>query len=376
MEYVEITKSGRMDGKWYEPGERYVMLNGIHDVRKDLMVSAGKIENDDQFACSFERTTQPHEEGTPIRVGIMNCFGTGIGDMICGSVAIRVMLANMPGPEIELYTFPWRSFVAHEIFGSIPEVKVIQSGGYAEGNAPHLLISLEKMLLDEDFDTMPMIDYFLQRLGMLEYASEADKIPQLHVDGNLEHEAIIELAKLNHSKVLMINFHASGHRRIPFFMWEKFVKLFVDDGYYVVLPCGPDGKLDHDEMCKKLAEDFPDKVTNISDFTSISLKHLIAMVNAVDAVVTPDTGIMHIAGALRKPCVGAFFSIAPELRVSYYPTVEGWLPEHFRETKYWGRHKTEGDQKLLEDDEEFMKAWEFADLAMIRILLGRAVKNA
>lgn len=381
MRYVEVIKSGVIDGKWYEPGERYVILNGVPDLRKDLMVNAGNIDNEEKFACSFERTQRQHEEGEPLRVGIMNSFGTGIGDMICGSVALRVLLKNMIGfAKVEIYPFPWRTFAAREIFGNIPEVTKIQSCGYREDDAPHLLISFEDILVDEDFNRMPMIDYFLKRLGVLELAGKEDKIPQLAIDDKLCNEVRLSIAP-HAGKLLLLNFHASGHRRIPYGMWDKFVKLFIDEDYHILLPCGLNEKVMHDEMCKKLAKDYPGKIQNVSDFTSQSLKHLFATVKVVDAVVTPDTGIMHIAGALRKPCAAVFFSIDPELRVSYYPTVEGWCPDHFKKTRWWNKHKITddpevNDPKELETDDEFIKAWRKTDLTMMRVLLERAVGNA
>ncbi len=51
-----------------------------------------------------------------------------------------------------------------------------------------------------------------------------------------------------------------------------------------------------------------------------SLAELMALIQLSEGVVTVDTGVLHIAGALRKPTVGLFRAIRPEY-AHLYPTV-------------------------------------------------------
>lgn len=62
-----------------------------------------------------------------------------------------------------------------------------------------------------------------------------------------------------------------------------------------------------------------DGIVNLVDKTT--LEELIALVSMANLVVTPDTGTLHIAGALGKWTLGLFGNINPRTRISYYPTV-------------------------------------------------------
>lgn len=67
---------------------------------------------------------------------------------------------------------------------------------------------------------------------------------------------------------------------------------------------------------------------NIVNFVNkTSEEELIALCSMMDVIVTPDTGVLHIAGALKRKCVGLFGNIAPHTRISYYPTVKVLYPK-------------------------------------------------
>jgi ADP-heptose:LPS heptosyltransferase len=65
-------------------------------------------------------------------------------------------------------------------------------------------------------------------------------------------------------------------------------------------------------------------VVNWLDQTSE--EELIAVCSMSDMVISPDTGVLHVAGALKKKAVGVFGNINPATRVSYYPTVKALYP--------------------------------------------------
>lgn len=52
--------------------------------------------------------------------------------------------------------------------------------------------------------------------------------------------------------------------------------------------------------------------------TSLTLKQLLYLIDCMDAVISTDTGILHIAAAVKKPTVAIFGSIPPNLRTSEY----------------------------------------------------------
>ena len=58
---------------------------------------------------------------------------------------------------------------------------------------------------------------------------------------------------------------------------------------------------------------------NIYNIVGMPIRWVAALLNECQAIVVPDSGLLHIAGALRKKMVGLFGSIPPELRISHYP---------------------------------------------------------
>lgn len=54
---------------------------------------------------------------------------------------------------------------------------------------------------------------------------------------------------------------------------------------------------------------------------AVSVGELASVIAAVDVVVGPDTGILHLAGHLRKPIVGVFTTWAARLRLEVYDAI-------------------------------------------------------
>jgi heptosyltransferase-2 len=59
-----------------------------------------------------------------------------------------------------------------------------------------------------------------------------------------------------------------------------------------------------------------------------TLTQLLSLVNACSIIVAPDSGIMHLAGMMKRPFIGLFGPIDPDFRIRYYSTGEA----------LWGRN--------------------------------------
>lgn len=68
------------------------------------------------------------------------------------------------------------------------------------------------------------------------------------------------------------------------------------------------------------------KVINIIDSTE-EVAELIDLISLMDYLVSPDSATLHIAGALKIPCLALFGNIQPYLRTQYYPTVTSMYPD-------------------------------------------------
>ena len=68
-----------------------------------------------------------------------------------------------------------------------------------------------------------------------------------------------------------------------------------------------------------------DDVVSINKYkttTGMKIREIASVINALDVIVTPDTGWMHIASALGKKMVTLFGSIDPNQRVDLYDSID------------------------------------------------------
>lgn len=63
---------------------------------------------------------------------------------------------------------------------------------------------------------------------------------------------------------------------------------------------------------------------NILDATTE--RELASVCARMDVIISPDTGVLHIAGALKKKAVGLFGPINPQTRISYYKNTVAIFP--------------------------------------------------
>ncbi len=66
-------------------------------------------------------------------------------------------------------------------------------------------------------------------------------------------------------------------------------------------------------------------VVNVIDKTNT--EEMIALCSLASLVITPDTGTLHIAAALKKKTLALFGNINPRTRISYYSTVHALYPQ-------------------------------------------------
>jgi ADP-heptose:LPS heptosyltransferase len=57
---------------------------------------------------------------------------------------------------------------------------------------------------------------------------------------------------------------------------------------------------------------------NVIPIQNFKIRQVAALIEAVDLMICPDSGLLHIAGALEKRIVGLFGSTDPKARINYY----------------------------------------------------------
>jgi heptosyltransferase-2 len=141
-------------------------------------------------------------------------------------------------------------------------------------------------------------------------------VPRLYVT-DTEREQVLErfLGDREKKYILTALSSAEEYRNWPY---ESYFKVFSlaekerEDWRFVV--CNP----------QRFEEQPP---SNVIDASGFSFRKTIILTSMADCVLTPDTSVLHVAGAFRKPCVALFGPIDSEIRCKYYKETTPIVPK-------------------------------------------------
>ena len=202
------------------------------------------------------------------------------------------------------------------------------------------LFSKEKIASKPNSHVMDGLFGFAKALG-IKHEIHAWNLPLSDLDKDFANSVV------NNKKTVLIS-PCSSERKNNFRNWSKenFANLsteLLQRGYQVVLTGGPSEKeKDYGQSIKKLSNS--DAVINLIGQTS--LKQLYALIAAVDIVIAPDSGPIHMANSTHTTCVGLYASSNPlrtgpyhhqHLVVNKYPqAVKQFMHKSVDEVK-WGQ---------------------------------------
>lgn len=230
----------------------------------------------------------------------------GMGDVLMVSVALRALVARWPQfkftyavdrrylPLFDHCDFLKETIAITELTGR--QDFVLDLRGYSERAA--------------DRNVKDRIEIFGEALGV---KVEDFSFPYEVTLGE-EGTAKERLKGLGVPLIGVVVRSASHLRTWPFHHVVEFCKQAVDRGWGVVL-------LDHESIQINAPGVYNPTGT-------LGLRELAAVINECDLIVSPDTGAMHLAEAVRTPCVAIFAAIDPAVRITHYQYVtamwRGW----------------------------------------------------
>ena len=252
----------------------------------------------------------------------------GIGDLIMLTPSLRALKKFYPKKHITLATKPEHVVVLSGL-PYIDEVITIKEANEERYDSViDLRYRVESPEVGGSLDTglykaVNRIDMFGKLIGV--------EVEDRQVDVNLDKSLIPEIRKLlsynRRFRWLGIQATCTSNLRTmpPEFipeLVEKFAKfknlkvvLFGNSEFWY----GRSSKVDLKTLKHRKVVNLIDKITDVSD--------LVALCSLMDYIIAPDTAAVHIAGALKKPCIAVFGNMPPFLRTKYYSTVTTLYPE-------------------------------------------------
>lgn len=347
------------------PGETWVVNGsaaGLHGF------PCGATLYGDLFASGMVCLRRPSRTA---RVAVFNGVGTGYGDLICGSSALRAMHGVLSSagydPQITLVPMATRMQSYRDVFRNNPHVHEVSHTGFSrlDFGRFHFVCTSEGMLDDPLFDRSDLVDYFFDRFGI----DAPRAAPELHPDPSVLADMRAAFADVPRRKTVLVNFFGSGVRRVPIRHWEPIVETLARSGWRVLLTAGPNERdgLSRWYRAMKHKAAFADAFS-MADLVANSFDRLIALTSLVDAVVTVDTSLLHIAGSLGTPCVCLFYNIPAALRTRYYPSVLPYEIDSAKHSPWYGtsRIDTDQDPKALEENPVWQRSWKGLSPSLIR----------
>lgn len=246
----------------------------------------------------------------------------GIGDLIMLSSAIQAIKSEKPSLKITLVT----NYMGFHVLGGAPFIDEMILYQNYDPLDYHVVVNLLMAVEPEEmggflrlksYVSQNRIDIF-HRLLCVE---DAERKPWLSLDRT---KAEMWERTIPRSKPL-IGIHAGCSakvRTIPPEILFDLIKMLTKD-FTVVLIGQTESWYADGEM--KLKELGGPGIINFIDKTDIS--EMIALVSIMDFVIAPDSGLLHIAGALGVKTVGIFGNIFPMTRCKYYPTIKAMFPD-------------------------------------------------
>ncbi len=259
-------------------------------------------------------------EKRPLRLAVMNGFGQGLGDVITGLTALRLLRDLL---EEHAIARPKIDVLVHRMY--LKTVNPVYRKSTDIENALSQPLPVDQLvkydgvwdlagcLRKPTFSRLPLIDFFLDALGCdaSAFPKESKNNAPLPVPASVLRKARGLLEKAPGPKMM---FHAKSSnylRDMPDSVCRKFLDYIVTHTGYSVISLTP-MFFDHPRFF-----DFSRYSQTFDDYCGF--------IASVNALVTVDTSTYHIAAGYDIPSVVLFSTVPPTLRTPYYPSVTGML---------------------------------------------------
>ena len=210
-----------------------------------------------------------------------------------------------------------------------------------------------------EYRELPWIDTRFKGVGLDPAVIPAGrKRNQVSIDPQAACDVAPAVAAARASGRPLLLFHgqaSTGIRSLPAEYTAPLLDALLDDSDWTIVTLTP----------------IPFAHPRVIDWSALSrsFDHFIALIAAVDAFVSVDTSLYHIADAFDVPGVVIFTSNLPEQWITYYPFTTGVALQ--RGNRLLGTHDSADP-----DDVSFARAlWQQLDVRQVRAALEAAIQS-
>lgn len=283
-------------------------------------------------------------------IGVINGMGTGLGDSVMGIRALQILhdklSQHFASVSITLYQTPYAFsstknslYLQEKIVSNIVPLPVTLERMFTHD----AIVDLSTMLNRENFNSVPMIDFFLGDFGIDPTAvPDADKQNFVKINEQVASRNALIFDTLKGSslngKIMLVHPVASvPARTVPTEVLKKIIKTIVTKTEYTVVIANT---VSSDiKALKRYAGKDADRIVDVSAYAK-TFDELSYAISRADYLLTVDTCTYHIANSFGIPAHVIFTNIEPSLRTKYYNNVESTLLCGQKTNKIWNKHVT------------------------------------
>jgi hypothetical protein len=300
-----------------------------------------------------------HKQPGIIKIALLNGMGTMVGDTIVGCQALEIAIERISQltdrkVEVDVY-LAWNARPGTErLIERVNGVTNVIEHSLTLQELQHYEAywDFSNLLLLEGYENINLIDFYLKSLGIdSTTVSVKSKLPLIRTpESILEDARNLLFQRSNGKPIIHIQGEASNPlRSMPHSDFERLAKSILEhtDAHLLIT--------------QKIEQPFfeSNRLINLSDWSSQSIDHYLALIESVQAVVSVDTLAVHAAIAFNLPGIGIFSSIEPHLRVGYANLFKGKKLPNATTLPCWGKHKS--DENWMEYADAYNQAWASID---------------
>lgn len=308
---------------------------------------------------NFEDNFREFKGKPEIKIGIVNAFTPssmpGIGDNFIAMQAFSYWCAKihtyLPDTKVSISLFQTNPLKVKEVFkhDDIKSTYVLPSNlmllldqdvfidfGPLNMTDKSEAKRIQNWNIQRDYQTLNMFDFYLKAFSI-----NPEIVHPVHKRATYPSKEI-QMIDIPTDRFVLL-FHHKASNAIRSLEDERAIKIINEiiekSDYFVVSALSLD--------CKN------ERFLDISD-QSKSLDNLANIISQVDAIITVDTCVYHLADAFDIPTVVLFSTINPEIRIKYYPFVKGIMYED-KQGAIFGKHALSEDSREAEKELEYLK---------------------
>jgi len=319
MKIVELSEAIKPFDISLEKGVKYILTDGVVEyISKNVIVSCEELVE----VCP-EKLYEGQDLTDKSLIAVRN---GGIGDLFFISSPFKTLKKLFPTCDLTLACNKKYS----DIFYNVQEFKIEHLPLlYSEIENRDYFILFENLIENNpEAETKNAYQLHAEQFCLAtDDNNDWETLPIIGIDPIVDRLVKTSLDKFFKDKPLIVIPYAASVaiRSIDPAFWYQFWGVLTQYPIQVIIVASPSQKFEATTLITKFKTET--KRTNISIFPDAKeykgLRGAVSLVNHCSCVLGPDSGLLHIAGALGKPLIGLYGAFPSQLRISTYKMAIG-----------------------------------------------------